>query len=536
MTLSKRFFRFYFLAAFLFALVLPVNSQERRSDDFAEIRPRSHALDELTVVFPRAEVELDFRRSIMLSEAQIFTAIYEGLFSYHPITMQPVRALASRAELSEDRRQWTFTIRENARFNNGDPVRAQDFKASWFSMIDPRRNAPYSSLFDIIEGARDYRLGIGSAENVGISAPNDRTLVVRLNSPAAFFPSMLCHHAFSPIHPSMLNEENWRRPISNGPFYIADIDDDHILLNKNHKYWDADRVSLNRIIIRFADADEASALWNSGEAHWIKGNFNYRALTDLSGIEVHALFATHYYFIRSAREPWNDFRLRRALSLALPWEEIRPSFLPARTLINPIGDYPRIDGIYTTNLEEAKRLMAEAGFPGGIGLPELVIRITPSRDAEIIALHMIEAWYGSLGVPVRVEVIPFADYIDALNDDDYDVGFITWVGNFADPFTFLKMWCRDSNLNLARHDDSDFQALLDRSMNEEGLTRLQTLAEAEALLLYRGNVLPISFAPAINIIDLVEIEGWFPTILGIHPFKYMGIRARRPLPGVVMLR
>jgi peptide/nickel transport system substrate-binding protein/oligopeptide transport system substrate-binding protein len=226
--------------------------------------------------------------------------------------------------------------------------------------------------------------------------------------------------------------------------------------------------------------------------------------------------------------------LRRALSLVLPWDRIRDGhFIPASTLIFPIPNYPRVEGLVEANIEEARRLMEEAGFPGGAGLPELVVRITPSQEADRIAHLMAEAWFTILGVPVRIEVVPFRQYIDSLKHDDHDVASITWIGDFADPYTFLKMWRRDSNLNDAHHYDSDFEALMERSMYEEGVSRWETLAEAEELLLSRGNVLPISHSLAVNIIDLNEINGWFPNVLDIHPFKYLSIRARRPLPGVI---
>ena len=503
--------------------------------DYAESRPRPKLKDELVVAFSKSELELDFRKSYLASEAQFFTAIYEGLFSYHPFTMEPVAAAASSWDLSEDKKEWTFTIRERAKFHNGDPLRAEDFRAAWLSLLDPGRDSPYSSLFDIIEGARDFRLGKCSAKEVGISAPNERTLVVRLNAPAAFFPSMLCHHSFSPIHPSLVKEEVWTRPVSNGPFYISEYGNELVLL-KNSEYWDAGRVPLNKITVKFTDdGDEAAALWNSGEARWIHGDVNVEALTDRSGIEVNAMFATYYYYIRSARKPWSDFRLRRALALVLPWQEIRKGHaLPAKTLIYPIPEYPKIEGLENGDQQEAERLLAEAGYGGGAGLPELVIRITPSQEAERIATIMAGAWFEKLKIPVKIDVVPFRNYFQSLKQDDYDVGSTTWIGDFADPYTFLQMWCRDSNLNDARHNDNDYEKLIEKSMTEEGTKRWETLAEAETLLLSRGNVLPISYSPALNIIDLNEIDGWYPNVLDIHPFKYLTFKALMPLPGVVI--
>ncbi|MDR3167241.1 MAG: ABC transporter substrate-binding protein, partial [Treponema sp.] len=129
--------------------------------EYAEPRPRPAIRDELMVALSKGDgVELDFRKSYLASEAQLFTALYEGLFSYHPFTMEPVPALAARWVVSEDKKQWTFTIRENARYWNGDPVQAEDFRKAWISLLEPAKESPYSSLFDIIEGARDFRTGV----------------------------------------------------------------------------------------------------------------------------------------------------------------------------------------------------------------------------------------------------------------------------------------------------------------------------------------------------------------------------------------
>ncbi|MDR1105461.1 MAG: peptide ABC transporter substrate-binding protein [Treponema sp.] len=505
-------------------------------DGFAEIRPPVTVRDELAVTFTKTELELDFRKSYMASEAQLFTALYEGLFSYHPMTMEPVRGAAEKWELSDDKKQWTFTIRQNARYWTGDTVTAEDFRSAWLSLLDPARESPYSSLFDIIAGAREYRTGaLSDPSRVGIEARGEKTLVVTLNAPAGFFPAMLCHHSFSPLHPSMKDKEDWSivPPIANGPFFIVEQDENKIVLRKNMLYWDAPRVTLNKITIMFTeDGDEATGLWNAGEARWISGDVNLENLTDRSGIMVNPMFATHYYFFRSAEKPWDDYRVRRALSLALPWDKIREGIiLPAKTLIYPIRGYPDLEGTETDEAE-AVRLLAEAGYEGGKGLPELILRLTPSEEAARIGGLMASTWKEKLGVPVRVEVIPFERYFRSMKENSYAVGSSTWIGDFADPYTFLQMWRRDSNLNDARYSDTDYEALLDRSMYEEGEVRWATLAEAEKLLLDRGEVLPISYTPALNIIDINEIDGWFPNALDIHPFKYLSFRAFRPLPGV----
>jgi peptide/nickel transport system substrate-binding protein/oligopeptide transport system substrate-binding protein len=507
------------------------------AQEYAQKRPPVVNRDSLTMTMSGRDIELDFRKSYLASEAQLYTGLYEGLFSYHPFTMEAVPAVASRWSLSDDKKVWTFTLREYARYWNGDTVKAEDFRNAWLSQLEPGRDSPYSSLFDIIEGANDYRMGRNSDKNkVGIETPNDNTLIVRLISPASFFPSMLCHHSFSPIHPSMLSVDDWSTtsPVSNGPYYLLENNGKTKILSRNELYWDANELTLKTIVVELTDdGDTASALWNSGGARWISGEVNLETLTDLSGIVVNPIFATHYYFIRSIHKPWDDWRVRRALALALPWSSIRENYtMPAETLIYPIMDYPKIKGLDTTDIEEAKKLLAEAGYPDGKGLPELVIRLTPAMEAARIGGIMSAAWMNELGVPVKIEVFPFDKYFDSLKEDAYDVASSTWIGDFADPYTFLQMWRRDSNLNDSQYDDPDYEKLINQSMEEEGESRWKTLSEAEELLLSRGTVLPISYSFAINIVDRSEIGGWFSNVLDIHPFKYLSFKAFKPLPGV----
>jgi peptide/nickel transport system substrate-binding protein/oligopeptide transport system substrate-binding protein len=452
--------------------------------------------------------------------------------------MEPVPGAISKWQLSDDKKEWTFTLREHLRYWNGDPVRAEDFRSAWLSNIDPNRQAPYSSLFDLIEGAQDYRLGkLKDAAKVGIVAMDDKTLVVRLTSPASFFPAMLCHHSFSPVHPSMLNLEDWTTApvISNGPFYLFEKTENSLVLARNELYWDVREVDLARIVIRLTGSgDEAADLWNSGEARWVSGHdVSFERLKDRSGLALNPIFATHYYYIRSVHKPWSDFRVRQALTLALPWKKIREGYyLPAKTLIYPISGYPEVAGLNTTDLKAAQKLLAEAGFGNGAGLPELVLRLSPGQESERIGALMTAAWKEGLGIKVKIEVIPFPAYFDSLKQDNYDVGFSTWIGDFADPYTFLQMWRRDSNLNDARYNDSEYEQLLDRSMSEDGEVRYKTLSQAEELLLTRGTVLPISHSYAVNIVDMAELEGWFRNVLDIHPFKYLSYRKLEPLPNV----
>lgn len=504
----------------------------------AKLRPEPASRDAFAMAVSGGPMELDPRMAYQADEAQLFTALYEGLFSYHPLTMEPVPGVAAAWELSDDKLAWTFKLRENARYWNGDTVLASHFRDAWLSLMAPEREAPYSSLFDLIAGARDFRAGkTTDPASVGIAAPDDRTLKITLETPASFFPAVLCHHSFAPVHPDMLARSDWSEgsPLSNGPFYIVETAADRWVLARNELYWDASRVAFKRIdVIRAAGPEEAARLWNEGEARWIAGDVDLDALTDRSGITVNAMFATHYYFIRSAEGPWKDARVRRALSLALPWTAVREGhLLPAPTLVFPVGGYPKIERPAEPDPAAAARLLEEAGYPAGAGMPPLKIRLTPSQDAARIAALMKAAWEG-LGIAVEIDVVPFDAYFASLKKGDYVVGSSTWIGDFADPYSFLQMWTTDSNLNDARYADPAFDAALRASMALEGEERWKALADAETILLDGGPVLPISYTPAVNVVDTDELDGWFPNPLDIHPVKYLSYAAFRAMPGLAM--
>ncbi len=495
--------------------------------------------DEFVMVFTDSNLELNPLRSYSADEAQLFTGLYEGLFTYNPLTLEPVPAVAQKYELSEDKTVWTFHLRPNARYWNGSPVLASHFRDAWLRMIDPADDNPYSSLFDLIKGAKEYRLGKSKdPASVGIQVVDERTLKVTLASPASFFARVLCHHSFDPIHPDMLKLKDWSTGavIGNGPYYLYERKADRLILKKNELYWDAARVSIPTVVVRFEEDGVAAAkLWNSGAAQWVAGSVDLDSLASNRGISIHPMFATHYYYFRCSIPSLSNKKVRRALAIALPWKEIRTGYLlPATTLIYPIPGYPELKGLEDQDLEGAKALLSEAGFAGGKGIDPLVIRIPPAADAKRIAALMQTAW-ASLGVTATIDEVPFGRYFDSLKGDDYAVGSTTWIGDFADPYTFLQMWRRDSNLNDPHFSDSDYEALMDKSLLEDGEQRYTTLSEAEKILISTGAVLPISYTPALNVIDTEEIDGWYPNGLDMHPMKYFSYATRKPLPGVAML-
>ena len=501
-----------------------------------------HAVSEreFIVAFSSSPIRLNPIYSYYSTEAQIYSAIYEGLVSYHPFTLEPVPAVAQSWDVSEDGATYTFHLRPTARFENGEQVTADDFRNAWLQIINPETDSAYNFLFDIIAGVREYRAGtITDPSEVGITATDKQTLTVTLRGPAPHFLRILAHHTFVPIHRSLVARERWEASevIGNGPYRLLSANPSQIELERSTTYWDAKEVEIGRIRAIFDDDPERiTRRFNRGEVDWVATGIDLSGVQFPETIIVHPLFATNYYFLRANTEGLSDQRVRRALALLLPWQEIRDEqfhYIPTATLVPQIPRYPEVTGITTRTTEEAQTLLAQAGFPAGEGLPPLRITIPEGSEPERVATLMQTAWQDALEVEVEIEVVPYPSYYQSLKRSEVTVGNVSWIGDFADPLTFLQMWITDSNANDAGFSNVRYDELIDQSMVAQGEARYQLLSQAEQLLLESGTVLPISHTPSVNLVNLREVEGWFPNPLDIHPFRYLRYSKRTPAPGVV---
>ncbi|MFW5688721.1 MAG: peptide ABC transporter substrate-binding protein [Spirochaetota bacterium] len=496
--------------------------------------------DTFVVNFLPTEIGYNPIVSYTTSEAQIYSGIYEGLVSYDPFSLDPIPAVASRWEISTDGTRYRFFLRPEARYSDGTPVLASDFRDAWLLMLDPATNAAYASLMDIVEGAREYRTGATSdPASVGIRAVSDRILEVELEQRATHFLRILCHHSFVPVHPEVLTSRDWSDPTTiptNGAYTVSSADADSIVLTENPEYWDRRRVEFEEIEIRLNDdAQAVTAAFNEGEIDWVRGGIDLAGVEDTDDLVINPLFATTYYQFSADVEPFDDPRVRRALALLLPWDEIRTDeiwWVPAKTLVPELPSYPEAEGIVGTNESEALRLLDEAGYPDGEGLPPITISIPSPLETDIVAQAMIEGWEGALDVTVEAEVVAYPRYFNFVEEGEWMVSTISWIGDFADPLTFLDMWTTGSNLNNSRFSNETYDGLIREAMGMTGDERYETLSRAEEILLSDGVVLPISHSPSINLIRIALVEGWYPNPLDIHPFKYMGPASGRPLPNV----
>lgn len=460
------------------------------------------------------DYNLNPHQSSYASEAQILTGLYEGLFSYNPWTLEPVPAIAESYKISRNKKIWTFTIREDAVYSDGTPITPEEIKRSWLELLSPDSDAPFASLLDCIEGAEAYRTGNGSADDVAITT-TDNKLVVTLATPTEHFSKILCHHAFSAVP----EEEG----VFSGPFTLTEQTDDEIILTKNPLYWDAENVALPSIrIVLSDDTEENTFQYNLGAYDWASDTISAAKVYEANTINLAAEFGTEFLFFMTDKEPWNDPEIREALFLAAPWDKLRDGYyISAETLLLPLSGYPSVDGFTDTDIEEAKRIIADSG----LSEEELTLTYAVSNSAHSIeqAELLAEAW-AEIGVTLNIEPVPPLIYLASFDVLGADLYSYNWIGDFADPVAFLELFRSTSSLRETAWTSQEYDDLLtEASMLTNAQDRYKKLAEAEQLLLDSYVIMPLAHSVSLNIIDLQTTGGWYINSLDIHPFKYMYI-------------
>ena len=495
------------------------------TDNFAQSQEESV----FTMSLLPSTVELNPLYSYSSLEGQIYSALYEGLVSYDPQTLSPVPGMAERWEILDEGRLYRFHIRPEARYWNGDRVLSTHFKDTWLKMLELGDEAPFGFLLDPVINASLYRQGeIQDPQRVGITAPEDDILEIRLEYPTSHFLSILAHQSLVVIHPDLLHIKSWNHldsPLGNGPYYILQKNADRIELGRNEEYWDSDHSEFARIVLIFSeDSTEMTRRFNSGEIQWIYSGFDSSELKVPNSLQINPQFSTSYYFFSAARPPYDDERIRRALLMLLPLNEIRSEdvhFFPSSVLIPQIPGYPEVSGIQEPDRIAALELLKSAGYPDGQGLPVIQVTLSNNSESRRVGEIMKNSWEEILNVSVELSYKDYYEYQNTLKSESFTIGSLSWIGDYADPMTFLQLWSGDSTLNLANYVDPQFDELLRDSNGLIGLIRYESLAKAEDYLLNSAILLPVSHSPSLHVVNLEVIGGWYATALDVHPVKYL---------------
>ena len=477
------------------------------------------------IVEPVRVHELNPQITNYSSDSQILSGLYEGLFTLSPVSLEAQYAIAKEFKISRDKKRWSITLRDDARFSNGEKITAESVRDSWLRML-ANPASPYSSLFDIVRGAEAFRNGQGDFSEVGIYATAENVLSIYLNNPANYLPRILCHTAFSITHSDP--------EVYSGAYELEIVAERKYILHKNPYYWDKDNVTLERItFVQSDNADENTYYFNTGAVDWVTGSVTQSKLLDLSAVQVNATFGTGYlYFKMSSRKPadskcskvWDLPEFRNAVLEAFPWNEIHKKYLiPATTLVYPLSGYPQIDGFDYTDQIEASLKMKDArakyNVPEGETIP-LVMHVFENEFTEEDE-KLIRESLEPLGIALEIRKIPSWQYYATIAAADADILVTSWIGDFADPLAFLELFRGGSTMNESGWKNDRFDSLLEQAATAGDTERLNLLGQAENILLDEGMVLPLYRSVSSNVIDLGEVGGWYTNAFDLHQLKYL---------------
>jgi oligopeptide transport system substrate-binding protein len=462
--------------------------------------------------------------------------LFEGLMQYDPTTNKGAPAMAESYTISPDGLTVTFKLRK-AQWSDGHPVTAGDFVYGLERICDPKTAADYAYMPGmVIKGADDFTNGkITDFSQVGIKAIDDQTLQFTLTGPAPYFVDMTCHNAFWPLPKWCIEKygNEWTKPgniVTNGPYTLKEWKpQEYVFLVKNAKYWDARNVKLRGIKILASDNDSTNYnMYKSGEVDWMHGI----ALSKIDEIKLRpdyqqsAQVATYYYEFNVTKKPVSDVRVRQALAMAIDKQTLvdkvtKGGQIATDGMVPPMAGYSPKTGL-TFNADQAKKLLAEAGFPNGKGFPTLTIVYNTNEGHKAIAEYIQQQWKTNLNINVVLKNMEFKTLIDLRSKQhDFTVARAGWVGDYLDPNTMLDLFVTGGGNNDGLYSNAQFDKLIEGARMAKGADRMAMLEQAENILLTDQAIVPIYHYTNQNLIDTAKWGGWNATPLDFHPFKYI---------------
>lgn len=368
-------------------------------------------------------------------------ALFEGLTDYDPQTLAPIPAVATRWESSHEGRVWTFYLRDNARWSNGDKVTAADFVRSWQRTLKIGPLAPHTELLTNIEGAAPTVLPPDSTESTphfGAQALGEHVLKVTLQHADSSFPALVAHPVFRPVN---LPDAEHTRPIesheliSNGAFQLSAAETDRVRLERARNYWDGGSVSLDRVtFVNTPNAEDALSAYRAGDVDAVTNAafepLALKLLAPYKDFRRSTFGALTYYVFNVNREPFDDVRVREALALAIDRERISRVDLggatePAGRFLPDAmsGEKPVVDKaeLLDYDVNKARELLAEAGYPNGENFPVVKLLINRNEQQRLVAQSIAAMWRTALNIQTEVVIHTWEDYELAIQAGDYDV-------------------------------------------------------------------------------------------------------------------
>ena len=486
--------------------------------------------------------DLDPQTISTTADANLVMALDEGLLAYEAKDLHPLPGVADHWESSPDAKVWTFHLRPNAKWSNGDSVTADDFVYSYRRMLSAKLGSEYAFMLFHLENGQAYYDGkIKDFSLVGAKAIDSQTLVLTLWHPLPYLPNLVVHTSWYPVHRATIEKFGaidargtaWTRPgnfVGNGPFNLADWKPHQVIrMTKSPTYWDQPAVKLQQLdFFPIEDETTEEAAFRAGQLHTtaqvpVDKIAAYKA--DPAGYLRQATsIATYYYRFNVTKPPLSDARVRRALSLAIDRAQLVERV--AKGGQQPAGNLtpPGTGGFFSRttmdlDVPQARRLLAEAGYPGGRGFPHVEILYNSSEQHQKLAEAIQQMWRKNLGVEVGLYNQEGKVWVDSMRQGTYQIARYGWFGDFLDPSTFLDLMTGDNTNNLTNWDNAEYDQLIKEArMAADNNARYEYFQRCEQILAEQVPIMPLYFYER-NTLVRPEVHGWYDNLLDIHPLK-----------------
>ena len=479
-------------------------------------------------------------------EHHIIAALTEGLVAEDPVDLHPVPGVAEKWEVSEDGKVYTFQIRENAKWSNGDPVTSTDFAESYKRILTPALASKYAYMLFVMEGAEDYSTGeLKDFSKVGVKVINKKTLQIKLNAPTPYFLSLLNHYTWFPVHISTVKKydgltkrgSGWTKPenfVGNGAFNLKSWTlGRKLVVEKSPTYWDVKSTKLDEIhffSIELETTQEnafrAGQLHNIYNLHIDKVATYKKEHADELRIKPH--LASYFYRFNVNKKPCDDVRIRQALTMAIDRESIVKNVTKGEQMASTFFTPPGVGGYtararFKEDVGEAQKLLAQAGYPNGEGFPSLELLYNTTEGHRIIAEAIQQMWKKNLNINVTLQNQEWKVYLDRQRQMDYQISRAGWTGDYPDPNTFLDMWTSWSQQNQTGWSDTKYDALIRKAaITKDPEARLEVFQEAEEILMDQLPIIPIYIYTRVYALH-PAVKNWHANVLDHHPWKHIDL-------------
>jgi len=467
-------------------------------------------------------------------QSTIYAALYEGLVSVDE-NGNIIPAAATSWDISADGLEYTFHLRDGLKWSDGKPLTANDFVYSWLRVLTPETASTYSWFVEMfIKNGTEFAKGEVGAEEVGVKATDEKTLVVTLKFPASYFLQALLTGCWMPVRQDIVeaDPEKWpfnaETAISNGPFKLTEYKiGSYITAVKNENYWDADSISIENLKFSFiTDVNTAYSAFLAGDVDGINSvppTEFVNILTTDDRLHTYDELRISFLRLNNASPGLSDAKVRRAINLAFDRKAYLDGLgvITAKALLGNVPGGLYLDGkefrqvsgdnglTATAQVEAAQKMLADAGYPNGEGLPTYRLHCadTMVKNAEIVQQMLLT----NLGI--KTEILPVDSKLNfpMMVEGKYDIAFGGWGGDYNHPMTFFDLFTSTAYDNATGWANAEYDDLIAKArVATDEAVALDLMVQAEHILMQESPIVPL-YVPSGAIMIQKSVTNWFIT-------------------------